>query len=165
MARDQASRVAGRLSCTGSACKPAHQAWHGGCASYAAGQAVKQKESGSGKLGSAEKCTFYCAFLLKAKGGLADLMACALQPARPCLIMKPTLRQALAIKDPHAVIISRSTRNSGKWIARCVGGGWRCTSNTRKDAVMWGRYSQAAILRTLITSIRAYCGRTGKQLA
>lgn len=82
MARDQASQVAARLSCTGSACKPAHKAWHGGCALYAAGQADKQREAGSGKLRSAEKFTFCCAFLLKLKGGRADLMACALQPAR-----------------------------------------------------------------------------------
>jgi hypothetical protein len=79
--------------------------------------------------------------------------------------MKNTLRQALAINDPHAVIISRSTLNPRKWVARNVGGEWCCTSSTRKDAVRWGRYSQAALTRTLTTGIRAYCGCTKKRLA
>ena len=76
-----------------------------------------------------------------------------------------TLRQALAINDPHAIIVTRSIRNPSKWIARNTGREWRCTSATRKDAVLWGRSSQADILRTYTTSIRAYCGRTGKRLA
>jgi len=72
--------------------------------------------------------------------------------------MKPTLStlcQALAINDPNAVIIIRSARNPRKWVARNTGGEWRCTSTTRKDAVLWGRSSQADILRTLTISIRA----------
>ena len=76
-----------------------------------------------------------------------------------------TLRRTLAIADPHAVIVTRSTRNPRKWVARDTGGQWRCTSTTRKDAVLWGRTSQADIVRAYTTSIRAYCGRTGKRLA
>lgn len=76
-----------------------------------------------------------------------------------------TLRRALAINDPHAVIVTRSTRNPRKWVARNTGDEFRCVSKTRKDAALWGRYSQSMILRTLTTSIRAYCGRTGKRLA
>ena len=77
----------------------------------------------------------------------------------------PTLRQALAINDPEAVVVTRSTRNPRKWVARNTGGEVRCTSNTRKDAALWGRCSQAMILRKYTTDIRAYCGRTGKRLA
>lgn len=76
-----------------------------------------------------------------------------------------TIRQALAINDPHAVIVTRSRRNPRKWVARNTGGEFRCVSTTRKDAALWGRNSQAMILRKYTTDIRAYCGRTGKRLA
>lgn len=79
--------------------------------------------------------------------------------------MKPTLRQSLSITDPDAIIVTRSRRNPRKWIAYALCGGWRCTSNTRKDAALWGRYSQSMILRKYTTDIRAYCYRTGKRLA
>lgn len=75
-----------------------------------------------------------------------------------------TIRKALAINDQHAVIVTRSTRNPRKWVTRNTGGEWRCTSTTRKDAALWGRNSQAMILRKYTTDIRAYCGRTGKRL-
>ena len=74
-----------------------------------------------------------------------------------------TIRAALSVNDPHAVIIIR-IRNR-RWVAVNTGGDWRTTSTTRKDAVRWGRYSQAEIIRTLTTEVRAYCGRTGKRLA
>ena len=75
-----------------------------------------------------------------------------------------TIRAALAVNDPNCVIV---TKHKAKrlWVARNTGGEWRCTSPTRKGALAWGRDSQAMILRTLTTSIRAYCGRTGKRLA
>lgn len=76
-----------------------------------------------------------------------------------------TLRRALVINDPHAVIVTRSNRNPRKWVARTTCGQWRCTSATRRDAVLWGRASQADILRAYTASIHAYCGRTGKRLA
>ena len=76
-----------------------------------------------------------------------------------------TFRAALAINDPEAIIVTRSTRNPRKWVARNTGGEFRCISNTRKDAALWGRYSQSMILRKYTTNIRAYCGRTGKRLA
>lgn len=73
-----------------------------------------------------------------------------------------TIRAALAVNDPHAVIILRRKR---KWTALSVRGEWRTTSTTRKDAVRWGRYSQAEITRKFMSDVRAYCGRTGKRLA
>ena len=76
-----------------------------------------------------------------------------------------TLRQALAINDPHAVIVTRATHNPRKWVTRNLGGDYRCTGETRKVAVFWGRYSQAMIIRKYTADIRAYCGRTGKRLA
>lgn len=76
-----------------------------------------------------------------------------------------TIREALAISDPNAIILTRSRRNPRKWIAWNTGGEWRCTSTTRKDAALWGRNSQAMILRKYTTDIRAYCGTTGKRLA
>lgn len=75
-----------------------------------------------------------------------------------------TIRAALAVNDPNAIIIIRPTRQR-KWMALSTGGKNRCTSTTRKDAVRWGRYSQAEIARKLMADIRAYCGRTGKRLA
>ena len=75
-----------------------------------------------------------------------------------------TIRAALAVNDPHAVIIIRPTHKR-RWMALTTGGAWRTTSTTRKDAVRWGRYSQAEIIRTLTSEVRAYCGRTGKRLA
>lgn len=75
-----------------------------------------------------------------------------------------TICAALAVNDPHAVIILRPTHQR-KWVARSINGGWRTTSTTRKDAVRWGRYSQAELGRKFMSDIRAYCGRTGKQLA
>ncbi len=74
-----------------------------------------------------------------------------------------TIRAALSVNDPHAVIIIR-IRNR-RWMAVNTGGDWRTTSTSRADAVRWGRYSQAEIIRTLTTEVRAYCGRTGKRLA
>jgi hypothetical protein len=76
-----------------------------------------------------------------------------------------TIRQALAINDPEAVIVTRSTRNPSKWVARNTGGEFCCVSKTRKDAALWGRYSQSMILRKYTTDIRAYCGATGKRLS
>jgi hypothetical protein len=76
-----------------------------------------------------------------------------------------TIRQAIAINDPEAVIVTKSTRNPRKWVARNTGGEFRCVSTTRKDATLWGRYSQSMILRKYTTDIRAYCGQTGKRLA
>lgn len=75
-----------------------------------------------------------------------------------------TIRAALAVNDPHAVIILRPTHQR-KWLALSTGGEWRTTSTTRKDAVRWGRYSQAEITRKLVSDVHAYCGRTGKRLA
>lgn len=75
-----------------------------------------------------------------------------------------TIRAALAVNDPHAVIIIRPTHKR-IWMALNTGGENRCTSTARKGAVRWGRYSQAEITRKLMSDIRAYCGRTGKQLA
>lgn len=75
-----------------------------------------------------------------------------------------TIRAALAVNDPHAVIIIRPTHQRN-WMALSTGGENRCTSTTRKDAVRWGRYSQAEITRKLMADVRAYCGRTGKWLA
>jgi hypothetical protein len=74
-----------------------------------------------------------------------------------------TIRAALAVNDPHAVIIIRIRKR--RWMALSTSGDWRTTSATRKDAVRWGRCSQADIIRTLTTDVRAYCGRTGKRLA
>lgn len=74
-----------------------------------------------------------------------------------------TIRAALAVNDPHAVIIIRIRKR--RWMAVNTGGDWRTTSTSRKDAVRWGRYSQAEIIRTLTSEVRAYCGRTGKRLA
>jgi hypothetical protein len=76
-----------------------------------------------------------------------------------------TIRQALAINDPEAVIVTKSTRNPRNWVARNTGGEFRCVSKTRKDAALWGRYSQSMILRKYTTDIRAYCGATGKRIA
>lgn len=75
-----------------------------------------------------------------------------------------TIRAALAVNDPHAVIILRPTHQRN-WMALSTGGENRCTSTTRKDAIRWGRYSQAEITRKLTSDVRAYCGRTGKRLA
>lgn len=76
-----------------------------------------------------------------------------------------SIREALAISDPEAVIVTKSTRNPRKWVARNTGGEFRCVSTTCKDATLWGRNSQAMILRKFTTDIRAYCGQTGKRLA
>jgi hypothetical protein len=75
-----------------------------------------------------------------------------------------TIRAALAVNDPHAVIIIRPTRKR-QWMALNTCGEWRTTSTTRADAVRWGRYSQAEITRKLMSDVRAYCGRTGKRIA
>jgi hypothetical protein len=75
-----------------------------------------------------------------------------------------TIRKALAVNDPHAVIIIRPTHKR-RWMAVSTSGEWRTTSTSRADAARWGRYSQAEIIRTLTSEVRAYCGRTGKRLA
>ena len=74
------------------------------------------------------------------------------------------IRAALAINDPHSIIVTRH-KTARLWTARTTGGEWRCTSPCRKGAIAWGRNSQAMILRTYTTNIRAYCGRTGKRLS
>lgn len=75
-----------------------------------------------------------------------------------------TIRAALAVNDPHAIIILRPTHQR-KWMALSISGEWRTTFTTRKDAVRWGRYSQAELSRKFMSDVRAYCGRTGKRLA
>jgi hypothetical protein len=75
------------------------------------------------------------------------------------------IREALAINDPECVIIYKSRVNPRKWIARTTGNEWRCTSDTKADCAKWGRFSQAEIRKLYTSKVRAYCGRTGKQIA
>lgn len=74
------------------------------------------------------------------------------------------IKQVLAITDPHCVIIKRKPY-ARKWCAYTTCGQWRVTSTSRADAVSWGRYSQAEILKKFVRDVNAYCGRTGKRLA
>jgi hypothetical protein len=74
-----------------------------------------------------------------------------------------TIRAALAVNDPHAIIIIKTAPR--KWVAVDTGGGFVCRTNTKRDAARYGVGAQAELIRTLCKHVRAYCGRTGKRLA